>query len=288
MATTSEPAPDITRISSPDNAPLVPVEPVNPSEVTAPAGVSPGSAPTATPLFTPTPPATVAFLDQPGVLKAEAGPGKVYVWDALHFEVAGLQPFEKATVFATDPSGLTSRQRAVRADSFGQVAWNHETELDALGSWVVLVSGAMGSEIRLDYILIDAEIPSQLIESGGTRFHAYRTPEAVYHFAHGVRNTSVLRVAEAYQETFGFASEVLDYKLHDSIDFYLLPNSTSLMREVELAGAPVGTHEAGVSLFGYSRSGVYLDMGQPAWSIPHVVAHESFHQIIARIEGPEN
>ena len=72
--------------------------------------------------------------------------------------------------------------------------------------------------------------------------------------------------------------------MEGAIDFYLVPDNATMIREVNAGGAEAITgFEAGVSLHGFDRDGIYLDMSTPLDAVPHLVTHEIVHQVAARI-----
>jgi len=52
-----------------------------------------------------------------------------------------------------------------------------------------------------------------------------------------------------------------------------------MIREVSVGGGGmISGFEAGVSLYGFDRDGIYVDMNTPGDAVPHLVAHEMVHQ----------
>ena len=244
---------------------------------------------TPTPAATPTAGPTVTPLAPNAVLRASVDDQVAYAGLRLNFEVTDLEPLEQVELLFTSPVGVIRRAPAVRADGNGTAAWTRDSTRDVTGVWSVLITGELGSVVQLRYTLKEAELPVQTVVLGETAFQVYRTPEAVYHFDVGVRSASVLQIGEIYRQTLSFSSEALVYDPQESLDFFLLPNPQALSRELTAAGASAGAGlEAGVSLFGFPRSGIFLDMASPIDTRPHVVAHEVSHQTTARIEGPRN
>ena len=249
---------------------------------------APDPTPTPIPLPTPTPGPTAIPLPQTVLRPAVAGQ-VAYAGTELAFEISGLKPLERADIFFNSPGGVPARSLAVRADSQGRVRWTRDSTRDMIGQWELLLQGDLGSTSRLTYTLAEAELPTETVTMGETTFLVYPTPEAVFYFEPGVRTAAVLRVAEMYLGTLPFGPETLDFTLEDSVDFFLVTSPAALRREIRAAGADAGSGlEAGVSLFGFPRPGIYVDMSSPLDAMPHVVAHEVSHQTTARIEGSRN
>ena len=220
------------------------------------------------------------------VLRPSVAGQVAYAGTLLTFEVASLKPLERADVFFTSPEGDVSqwRGRAVRADSQGRARWSRDSITDVTGLWGVTLQGELGSLIRLSYTLRDAELPTQVVIMGETTFQVYRTPEGAFHFENPVRPAAVLRVAEVYLQARSRGSQSLDYIFQDTVDFFLAPSAEALNCELRVTGVEGGEGlEGGISIFGSSRPGIYVNMGNPVQSIPHIVAHEVSHQVLARI-----
>ena len=275
-----------TPVASPTAAPAATASP-RPIDTASPAA-TPSPLPTPTLRPTPTPGPTATPLPQT-VLRPAVADQVAYAGTELDFEVSGLKPLERADIFFNGPGGILATSLAVRADSQGRVGWTRDSTRDMTGPWEVLLRGDQDSASRLIYTLADAELPTETVTMGETTFLVYRTPEAVFHFEPGVRTAAVLRVAEIYLGTLSFGPEALDFTLQGSVDFFLVTSPVALRREIRAAGADGGSGlEAGVSLFGFPRSGIYIDMSSPLDTMPHVVAHEVSHQTTARIEGNRN
>ena len=274
------------------------VEPPPPSP-TAVAATAPDTAipdtPTPLPTATPTPPPTVAPIEPVTIVRASPiGPGpttpQAYAGTVLTFAVAGLDPLESAAVFYVDPRGRVAGSLSVRADAGGEATWRRESLGDSPGDWSVQLRGENGTRLTVAYRLTELELPLEDVVSEGTSFSLYRTPEGRIFFDPAVPAAMAVLIAQDFSDGLSQVQLDLDYQLDGGLDFYLLPDNASLVREAEAGGAEeIAGFEAGLSLYAFPRSGIYLDVsGSPLLGMPHVVAHEVVHQIAARIEANRN
>ena len=185
------------------------------------------------------------------------------------------------------PGVFFARPLLLRADSAGRLRWSRGSRGDRPGAWSVNAEGDLGSRRTLRYLLSELDLPLTSVVQGETLFNVYHIPESKLHFDPGVRNATVAMISQFYRDARRMILEDIGFAFEEPIDFFLLPEASSLQREVVAGGASGGSgFEAGVSLLNFARSGVYIDMSIPdLYGYAHIVAHELVHQITGRIEG---
>ena len=223
------------------------------------------------------------------VLRPSGAGQTAYAGFPLTFQVNTLKPLERVEILLIAPGGRVAEPRSLRADFEGGVEWARDSSFDPAGPWSVRLVGHLGTQIDFSYFLREIELPTASVTMGDTEFEVYQTPDAAFHFTTGVRPGSVVWVADAFAAAVRTMPATLDFQFEDRLDFFLVPDPPSLFREVTAGGAEATAGlEAGMSLFGYERSGIYLDMSGPVWSMPHAAGHEFSHQLTARVEGNRN
>lgn len=257
---------------------------------TTAAAPTPVQTPRAPPLPTVTPGPSVPPLPD-SVLAAGGEPGKAFAGAELTYNVGGLKPLEEADITLAGPGGYSEAVGTMRADRKGFFTFPRDSSKDALGDWTLSVTGELGSRVTLRYRLDDFPLPTLPAVEGETQFRVFQTSQANFYFQPTVRPAAVRRVASVAAGTLAQIPPMLgatgqpNGAADDRLDFYLLADAEALKREVAAAGAHQGAGmEAGVSLYGFKRSGVYIDMSNPWRSLPHIVAHEITHQINARLQ----
>ncbi len=245
-----------------------------------------------TPAPTPTPPPTVAPIGRVAPIAIAAvisgdAPAKVLRGQQAQFTVAGFRPLERVTVQLISPGAAAGQPLVRRADEGGAIAWDWDTTQKDAGLWTVRLQGSAGTARSFTIDLAEAGLPITETISKGTTFMLYRTPEAHVYSYPVIARAALALIAQQYNEALATIQNDLAYTLRDRLDMYLVPDTDSLIKEVEAAGAGhIGGLEAGIALYGFPRSGIYIDLsGAPAETMPHVVAHELTHQFTARIEG---
>ena len=276
-----------TSVEGPSPAVASPLPATATATATVPA--SPTPIPTDTPTPRPTPQATVTpFLITDGligtVLTASADVQQAIAGPDILFSVGGFQPLEDLTVVFLNPRGFRVEVLSTRADLQGHAAWRRNSRFDAPGVWSSVANGAGGSTQVIRYQLTDLVLPSG--PESPWEFELYSIPEADLHYDASLRPAIVALVAQFYRGSVGPIAQTLDFDFSEPLDVFLLPDSESLQREVQAGGADPGSgFEAGVSLFGFERSGIYIDTTGPVEGFAHVIAHELVHQITGRIEA---
>ncbi len=253
----------------------------------------PAATPTPAPAPEPPPPPTVAPIPRVARIAVSAAISDddardIYRGAEVLFTVAGFKPAERIAVQIARLGESPPRPFFVRAGDDGSVTWDWPTGDDAPGLFGVRLQGGSGPARSFAFQVVELDLPATEFTSLGTLFSLYRTPEArIFSYPSIPRSLSAL-TAQRYREGLAIIEKDLRFTLSDGIDVYLAPDSNSLVKEVEAGGAKdVAGFEAGISLYGYPRSGVYIDVsGAPLSGLAHVVAHELVHQITARIEGP--
>ena len=213
-------------------------------------------------------------------------PLTVFAGTELTFNVPGMRPLEKGEVTLVGPNGSLENIGEVRANLDGFVALQRDSTKDAAGAWTLHVDGDLGTRVTVPYALAELELSTLTLVEGGTEFRVYRTPGADFYFVPSLRTAAVRRVADIVSSTLASVPPMLGTTVKDHLNVYLVPNGEALRREVTAGGAESGAGlEAGVSLYGFKRSGVYIDMSNSLTTLPHITAHEITHQINARLEG---
>ena len=256
--------------------------PLGPPTPTAP----PTPTPTATPTPRPTPGPPASQLAAIAVLRdAPAGTVQTaYAGTLIEFRLAGLAPLERLVVTETPPQGLPREAGYVRADSQGVAVWKKDTLEMAKGAWQLRVAGEFGASRTIAYTVISLALPAgNGAREGG--FTVYRTTEAAFFFTDDVDAASVVLAAQHYRDAMPEVLKDFSFTLEAPVDFYMVKGSEALLREIQTGGAEQITGlEQGISLVGFPRSGVYLDMAVPAAVLAHLVVHEATHQVTSRID----
>ncbi len=272
-----------------------------PAATAAPAPATLAPEPTATPAPTETPrpeaTATPAFIPGPtaapirrvsSILDTsiqrldESGTG--FVGTIIRFEIDGFEEFERLTLTFVRPDGGEIGPFFLRADRSGFAEWTRDTTGDPVGDWKIAFSSDLDRQGLIQYSLRDFSLPPASLQTNGPTFHVYHTPEVRVHFYPEIPTASVALVASHAREALTVILEDLGTTLDEVIDFYLVPDGATMIQEVAVGSAEsISGFEAGVSLHGFERDGIYLDMSTSIDAVPHLVAHELVHQVAARI-----
>lgn len=268
-----------------------PSSPPADTTATSPAGLASPTAslsPAATPVPTVTPGPSPTHLPS-YVLQAAASPQTAFAGTQLTFEVAGLQPLERAQLTLSGPGDYSEAVATLRATREGRFSWHRDSTTDVPGEWVLRADGSLGTTAMIRYSLVELNLPLRAVVQGSTTFSLYLTERSAYYFDQGVPAASARRVADVTEASLATIPNLMAFGTNDHIDVYLVGSSEALKREVQAGGAQPGAGiEAGVSLYGHKRPGIYLDVSNDTTMLPHVTAHEISHQVTARMEGNRN
>ncbi|MSQ26165.1 MAG: hypothetical protein EXR49_07890 [Dehalococcoidia bacterium] len=262
------------------------VAPPVPTLVEPSATAAPSATPTATATPRPTPgPAAGPLAGTTVVRDAPLGTAQtVYAGTLLEFRLTGLEPLERLRITELPPQGTPQEAGFVRADRQGAALWRKDTLGMAKGAWRVQAAGDGGSNRTLSYVLANLPLP---VGNGAREgiFTVYRTPDAAFFFTDDVDAAAVVLALQYYRQAMPQVLKDFSFTFDEPVDFYLVKGSEALLREIQAGGADQITGlEQGVSLVGFSRSGVYLDMNAQFNALPHLVIHEATHQVTSRID----
>ncbi len=278
----------VTSCSS-DAPTTVPGEPTAPSTATQAPAPTPAETPVPTPTPRPTPPPTAGPLAPVTRITINVsqplGVATVTLGTLQRFSAAGLRPLERITVTHVGPSGPSPRKSLRRSTREGVITWQRALLDSQPGTWTAQLRGETGTRFDYTYTIAPLPLHTRSFLSNGTTFSVYDTPKASFFFYPEVSNGAAALVAQYHQLALNAILPALNAKLDDVIDYYLMPNLEKMTEEVKSGGATIGGYEAGVSLFRYQRSGIYIDMSSDPESMTHVVVHEMVHQITGRLEG---
>jgi hypothetical protein len=196
-----------------------------------------------------------------------------------------VRPLERITVTHVGPNGPSARKSLRRSTREGTITWQRSLLDNQPGTWTAQLRGEAGTRFDYSYTIAPLPLQTRSFLSNGTDFRAYDTPEAIFFFYPEIPNAAVALVAQYHQLALKAVLPALKAKLDDPIDLYLMPSLEKMIEEVKSGGADIGGYEAGVSLYGYKRPGIYIDVSSDPESMPHVVVHEMVHQITGRMEG---
>jgi hypothetical protein len=216
--------------------------------------------------------------------------GTGFVGTSLRFVLDGFDSFEELTLVYVTPDGAQLGPFFLRADRSGAAEWTRDASGDLTGDWRIILATDLDRRRVFEYSLEAFTLPASSVQTDGPTFQVYHTPSVRIHFYPEISTASVALIASFAREALDAVLVDLDATLEGVIDFYLAPDNATMIREVNAGGAESITgYEAGVSLFGFERDGIYLDMSTPFDAAPHLVTHEIVHQVAARIgaqDGP--
>jgi|GEM_PF-6429709 len=250
---------------------------------------TPAETPTPTPTPRPTPPPTAAALNPVTRIiistTQPSGGATAALGTIQRFSATGLRPLERITITHVGPSGPSQRKHLRRSTRDGTITWQRSLLDNQPGTWTAQLRGEAGTRFDYTYTIAPLALQTRTFVSKGTEFHVYDTPMAGIFFYPEIPNASAVLVAQYHDLARRTILPALNTTLDDVIDFYLTPSVEKMLAEIRNGGATAGGYEAGVSLYRYERSGIYIDMSADPETMPHVVVHEMVHQITGRIEG---
>ena len=272
-----------------DSPATVTEEPTASATATQGPTATPAETPTPAPTPRPTPPATAGPLTPVTRISINVsqptGVASVTLGTLQRFSAAGLRPLERITITHIGPNGPSQRKSLRRSTRDGLITWQRALLDSQPGTWTAQLRGEAGTRFDYTYIIASLPLQTRSFASNGTTFSVYDTPRGSFFFYPEISNGAVALVAQYHQLALNTVLPALNAKLDDVIDFYLMPDLQRMVDEVKSGGATAGGYEAGVSLFRYQRSGIYIDMSSDPESMTHVVVHEMVHQITGRMEG---
>lgn len=214
-----------------------------------------------------------------------AEPVVVAAGTRIEFHPQPFKAWERVTITVTSPDGSKAQPGVLRADGRGEVVWRRSTLDDPIGAWQVDLVGDQGTLRVFRYTLEELKLPPGQQTGLVDGFLRYSTPEVEIFFKPAVHTATAIFIAQLHNHAVPLIGGDLESRLSARIDYYLMKGSTDFDAEVQAGGASnVTGFEAGISLYGFKRSGIYLDVSTPFESLPHLVIHELTHQVMTRID----